>query len=104
MPSLFSPIPGLRARLRYLLTTLLVVIACAGLQHCKKEKSYEGGFTPSVPGLPPQEVVKSEWRFKEENNRFLGPVDTAYLVKEGIYTILTLSGNLAAATSLSAYG
>ncbi len=61
---------------------------------CQKEYSYEGGINP-VPGNDSGYIVKSEWDFTANASLYHGPVDTAYLTKEGIFTVLTLTGKSA---------
>ncbi len=71
-----------------------VVLSAVCLLGCAKEYSYERGDNPA-PGNNGAEEIKSEWRFTEDKNKFFGPVDTAYLTKEGTQTVLTLSGKAA---------
>jgi len=61
---------------------------------CQKEYSYEGGVN-TFPGNGGDPVLKSEWDFTASATLYHGPVDTAYLTKEGVFTVLTLTGKSA---------
>lgn len=64
------------------------------LWSCQKEYSYEGGGN-TFPGNGSDSIVKSEWDFTASATLYHGPVDTAYLTKEGVFTVLTLTGKSA---------
>ncbi len=71
----------------------IIFICCGTLifWSCQKEYSYEGGII-SPPANGSESIVKSEWEFTANTSLYKGPVDTAYLTKEGVFTVLTLTG------------
>lgn len=78
--------------LRQLLSLCLLYILISA---CGKEFSFEGDGTGNPPGSGDTIIYKSTWEFKEGLHYYQGPVDTAYLTKEGSNQVLTINGKTA---------
>ena len=74
--------------------TWLICFSALIFWSCQKEYSYEGGEILQ-PGNDSGTLVKSEWDFTANTSFYHGPVDTAYLTTEGVFTVLTLTGKSA---------